>query len=319
MNINFQEFGKKVKKIRRSLNYTQDDVKNYTGISNETMRRIENGIQEPKVSTLEKLGLLYKYDLVDLLCKSRNPLSFLSDEMIATINKSLREMDYEGLKSTIQKMVTHVLNQYDDLKDEYNQKYLKAYLNAFNNIEFKKTKDLDKNIINVENFLIFLSNNKQIIGGDPYLYSLEVSSILFLMTLYRQKAYYDKALSLGKETLNKLNALPSFTMRQLNHIGALYLNISYTYHHIKDYDQSLYYIDAALSDKKLVFSGHLYTELMFRKTIALFHLKDPRYKAMATALIMNCDETRKHMYCGVFKKTYSIDPEACLVCKNPTD
>lgn len=209
MNINFQDFGKKVKKIRQSLKYTQDDVKRYTGISNETMRRIENGIQEPKVSTLEKLGHLYKYDLVDLLCKSRNPLSFLSDEMIATINRSLRELDYDGLKETINKMVNHVIHQYDDMAYDHNQKYLQNYLQAFNNIEFTKTKDIDKNIINVENFLLFLSNNKHKIGSDLYLYNLEVSSILFLMTQYRQKGYYDQALSLGKETLkNSMPCLP---------------------------------------------------------------------------------------------------------------
>jgi transcriptional regulator with XRE-family HTH domain len=319
MNINFEAFGKKVKAIRLNLKHTQEDVKRYTGISNETMRRIENGIQEPKVSTLEKLGHLYKYDLVDLLCKSRSPLSFLSDEMIASINKNLRDLDYDGLKSTIEKMIHHVLNQYDDLMDEHKKKYLQSYLKAFENINFNQSKDLEKNIINVENFLLYLSNNKQKIGSDPYLYSLEVSSILFLMTQYRQKGHYDKALRLGKDTLEKLNQLPTFTMRQLNHMGSLYLNLSYTYHHLKDYEKSLHYIDAAFRDKKLVFSNHLYTELLFRKTIALYHLKDQRYKAMATALIMNCDETRKHMYCGVFKNNYNIDPEACLVCEKTTE
>lgn len=51
----------------------------------ETQRRIEHGLKEPKISTLERLSVLYKVDLVKLALKQRHRASSFSEESAAHI------------------------------------------------------------------------------------------------------------------------------------------------------------------------------------------------------------------------------------------
>lgn len=60
-------FSKRLKEIRKSLGYTQDNVVFGTGLSSETLRKLENGITIPRYDTIEILSMFYKVDLQSVL------------------------------------------------------------------------------------------------------------------------------------------------------------------------------------------------------------------------------------------------------------
>ena len=66
-SYNLNEFGKRLKNIRKSLGYTQQDVNSLCGINRDTLRRIESGVGLPRYDTLETLSGIYKIDLLDEL------------------------------------------------------------------------------------------------------------------------------------------------------------------------------------------------------------------------------------------------------------
>lgn len=68
---NLKLFGKELKEIRESLNFTQNEVAERTNINAKTIRRIENGKVLPKLDTLEILSPILKNDLISLLIQYR--------------------------------------------------------------------------------------------------------------------------------------------------------------------------------------------------------------------------------------------------------
>jgi len=60
-------FSIRLREIRKSLGYTQENVVTGTGLSAETLRKLENGISIPRYDTIEILSMFYKTDLHLLL------------------------------------------------------------------------------------------------------------------------------------------------------------------------------------------------------------------------------------------------------------
>ena len=66
-SYDLSNFGIELRSIRQKNGYTQNYVKELTGVNEDTLRRIENGTVIPKYETLEILSSLYKTDLLLLL------------------------------------------------------------------------------------------------------------------------------------------------------------------------------------------------------------------------------------------------------------
>lgn len=312
MQINYSLYGKEVRNIRKSMKLTQEDVYNHTGISIETLRRLEKGVQEPKISTLEKLSHYYKFDLVSLLKHCRSKRSFLSEEIIHSINHDLINCDYESLKATISLLMNDFLRKANSTCHQEAIKYLTRYLDTFNKIDFSKYNDLSKNIINVEKFLLFLNRNNTGIGSDIYLYDLEVSSIIYLIALYRQNANFQEAIKLSYEVIDKIKHYPYHSKIQLNHLGALYLNLAYVYHRIDNHEKVIEIVDEALHNTNIIFTNHLYNELVVRKAFALYFLENDDYMDLITSVLYNTSPSHKKTVCKVLYNKYSIKHKLCV-------
>lgn len=306
MNINFIEFGMQVRGIREKLGYTQSDVYNRIGVSNETQRRIEHGSQEPRISTLERLSYLYKYDLISLLVTCRFKESFLSESIIHSINQNLINCDYITLGKTIRTMIGYFINTLSKPSDEKAKEYLIRYLESFNKIEFSQYRETEKNIINVENFLLFLNNNKKGIGHDTFLYDLETSSIIYLLVLYRQANMFEKSIDLALNLITKIQNYPNLSKLQLNHLGAIYLNLAYAYHRLDQFENAINVVEEALTNRHLVYTSHLYNELLIRKAFALYYLGDRSYETILDSVLMNCTPEHKKTIQKVYRNLPKI-------------
>lgn len=313
MSIDYKKYGERIRAIRVKCLLTQNDVYKKTGISMETQRRLEQGLQEPKISTLEKLSYLYKYDLLDLLANSRASIDFLSDEIVASVNKHLRDMDFESLKRYLIEITEVLLTENQDNIKKKSFDFYILFLEACKNLRIDTSKNIMSNITNLESILLILSNSR-LLNTDPFLYSFEVAVNLVLMVQFRDIKENNKAIKLGTDLINKLITYPTHTQRQINHLGALYLNLSYSYHEIGEHQLVLDAIDTALNTKKLVFSNHLYIEFMVRKVIAYYLLGDKRYQSLLSSVIMNENGKRKHFICKMLSDKYSITHNYCSTC-----
>ncbi|MCD5415348.1 MAG: helix-turn-helix domain-containing protein [Clostridiales bacterium] len=90
---NLVEFGNELRLIRSMNGLTQTKVREITGINEDTLRKIENGLVIPKYETLELLTYIYKTDLLQMLKSYRNN-KYLSDiyaelDTIITLNNTL--------------------------------------------------------------------------------------------------------------------------------------------------------------------------------------------------------------------------------------
>ncbi|MDH8677513.1 helix-turn-helix transcriptional regulator [Fusibacter bizertensis] len=93
------QFSQVLKDIRKSLNYTQNDVATHTGLSTETLRKLENGKTIPKYDTIEILSLFYKTDLHSILnlCKS----STIIFDYYSKIDWLITRVDSQEIKDTL--------------------------------------------------------------------------------------------------------------------------------------------------------------------------------------------------------------------------
>ena len=69
-NYQTEEFGHRLRDIRKGLNLTQQDVSDMSGVNLDTLRKLENGYVVPRYDTLEILSITYKIDLLEVLLRS---------------------------------------------------------------------------------------------------------------------------------------------------------------------------------------------------------------------------------------------------------
>ncbi len=303
--MNLIEFGKKAYEIRENCGFTREDVKEYTGISVETLRRLERGIPEPKLSTLEKLSNLYRYDLIELFSNNRNPLSLFSESLMRQVNEKLNTLDYEGLIDVINHAFDEVANL--DPDEQANHDYYSQFLLAFKSLRLKETRDLPTNVMNVENILLALAKNQAQMLSTPYLYPFEVSVAIYLASIYRRKKEPEKSILFCDELLKKLDAYPSHNDRTTDQIGALYQAIAYAYHILDAHEKVVETIDKALMDRRLAFTNTLFTDMLMRKAIAFHNMGKRESYDLFTVAILNSQGERRKSIIDVVKQQYKID------------
>lgn len=96
-----KKFGSVLKKIRKSLDLSQNDIYKQVGISPETIRRMEKGQTIPKYDTIEILSYIYKQDLLKLLAKFKSDYRvydiYSKVDYIITSNRHSRTNDMDDL------------------------------------------------------------------------------------------------------------------------------------------------------------------------------------------------------------------------------
>lgn len=313
MNIDYIKYGETVRQIRKTCGYSQKEVSYQTHISIETLRRLENGIGEPKIDTLVRLSDCYKFDLLLLLEKSRSTTSFFSEEFVNMVSTELQLLNFDKLKDNISEAINSLISQLKDSENQENCEFYIEFLKACNAIDMTKTKDLELQIINIENLLILFSRKRKNMITDPFLYTLEEVVAIFLAIQYRRANLNTKAIALINSILSKYDQYPTLSTRQIRNLGLLYLNLSYSYHHLDEHDRVVQTVNEALVDKRLFFTNITYNNLMLRKATALFNLKNDDYYHILTTVFMNEDETRKQQLCNIMFDVYGIKHHMCQI------
>ena len=115
------EFGARLKEIRTSLNCTQKELSEQTGLTLRTIQRIENNEVKPSLYSLKVIGEVLKTDLSDFVKTSEaKPYEFNLNLKITDMNQFLN--DLKALVKTHWKtifiiiLVIYLFTSYTDIK-----------------------------------------------------------------------------------------------------------------------------------------------------------------------------------------------------------
>jgi transcriptional regulator with XRE-family HTH domain len=115
------EFGARLKEIRISLNCSQKELSEQTGLTLRTIQRIENNEVKPSLYSLKVIGEVLKTDLSDFIKTSEaKPYEFNVNLKITDMNQFLN--DLKALVKTHWKtifviiLVIYLFTSYTDIK-----------------------------------------------------------------------------------------------------------------------------------------------------------------------------------------------------------
>jgi len=95
---NKNSLGNKIRKLRKTLGLTQEQLAEKVGIDDKHLSKIENGLHLPTYKTIEKLSLALKTDLINFdiqPCKAESPNPiYLKALKILKTAKNDKEQEY---------------------------------------------------------------------------------------------------------------------------------------------------------------------------------------------------------------------------------
>ncbi len=300
--MNFIKFGELAKEIRQNLNLTRSDVTKATGIAQETLRRLENGI-EPKISTIELLSEFYKFDLLNSTLECRDETHIFSSKKIEQVIEYMRTSDTDIVTHAI-KLITSDLTVKS--KTNPNARYVSDFLHLLSQIKLDKTNSIEACIANTENLLFSLSTIPSQFLIDKYLSDLEIYLAIFLATQYRRVNQVSKSLQILESLTSKLLDYPMLTETQKNFLSTINLNKSYAYHYFEEHHKVIKIVDETLADHRFRFSNTTYNDYLLRKAYALYALNRGEYKAIYCSVILNDTDERVKQIKAISKSKYNI-------------
>jgi len=277
VTYNLEDFGNELKKIRKSLGYSQPDVQEIVGVSIDTIRKIESGRVVPRYDTLELLSAAYKEDLLELLknCRADKFLMEFHDDLdyiIACYEKaataSLREKLQQSFSTEAQlSMINpHELEQFMTFVDA---------VDAYYSIIPVAGKSTRNKLIKTLQLTI---PNYKVRRYRSYKYNYIEFRILILISLLIAK---EKNFTFSNEILYYILGKISnrnYSTKYLDFlIINLHFNIAYNYHMLDNHANVIEVADKGISYCIEKRTNHALYSLYYRKGIAQFNLGDKGY------------------------------------------
>jgi len=312
-NYQTDEFGSRLRDIRRGLNLTQQDVSEMSGINLDTLRKLENGYVLPRYDTLEILSITYKMDLLEVFKNYR----FTSDlyEVYNLLDRYIVEYQVENLMTIKEKIYNLDENVYNMmvLASEINK--LKMLIDAIiiiskndespNEDEMRRAKGLLIEALKIYNPEFSFDN----ITNNKYTY-FDIRILVILAVVVRklkESEISNKILCFILEMVDK-STHASFLEKLL--VIKIYINISYNHYMMDNPEETLKYssegIDFAQSNSLMYGLPLLY----MRKAIAQLKLGgDDHMDSIKKGLYMleiQGNASLKKVYMDVLKKKYNI-------------
>lgn len=294
------KFGEHLKTIRKNLHFTQKQVTELTGVSQETLRRIENGIEYASISTLSTLSDFYKIDLFKMISLSpESDDKFSSD--VDKIALSLKSGNIEGFKEEIRTLIEDIKG-----KKDYDSTYYIEYLNILLDLELKTAKNANDSELILTN--LYFSNNA--LKSNYYITPFEITLNIYLAIVLRVNNNFKESLNVLESTRERTMHLPYAATENAHTFAVIAINISTAYHAMQNYDQAIEVINALLNDYQMSFRLDDYFQLLYRKGISFYKLNDPTYQhVLKTAFYLISNETYRDLhdfYKAHILKTYNI-------------
>lgn len=272
-------FSARLKEIRKSSGFTQEDVVAGTGLSSETLRKLENGHTIPRYDTVEILSMFYKTDLhavLNLYKSSKELIKFYD-----LVDYHLTDDDKSSLADTIiafrHFMSTNESNLIDSRVLEQLDLFLKGLEHSY--------KDSYNREIQEESIMIYidaLKTTNQSFSFETwrkFKYSyLELRILFAIASLYGYLRNCDLSNELLFFILKTMDE-SAFTKHydKLLFIKVLTV-ISYNYHRTDFHDKALEYAQKGIDYCNKFFIMANLPILLARKGAAMYYLNMDNYE-----------------------------------------
>lgn len=309
-SYNLVKFGSMIKNLRERERFTQQEIRNITGIHTDTLRRIENGLTIPKYSTLEILSIMYKVDLISLLnnFKVRHTIYDLylqMDQIIISNDASLKE-DINNLLTEID----NIDNKSEEwnLVDETQLRQMKLFIQSIKNYKFKL--ESNKSIVTTLIECIGYSIDKfDLSHFQQHKYNHLELRILMIISLCKvgNKHYStsNEILVFIKKTLSSREYLSTEDIKILL---KTITNIAYNCYLLERHDETISHCNQGIAiarEHQTMYSLHL---IYARRAIAKIRLSDNTYnqdiETCLTLLRVQGHSELEKTYIEVFEKKY---------------
>jgi transcriptional regulator with XRE-family HTH domain len=299
--MNKEVLGQQLREIRRNIGLTQHDVSEQTGISHETLRRLENGKEFVRFSTLEKLSELYKVDLYKLASMSAE-LASRFNTFLEEIGKSINHGSSEVFHSKIKALIDEL-----SLSNDPNEKYYISYLGALLKFETYSLSEFAHSELALSHLYIDSVSQK----ANYYITPFEITLNIYWAIFLRLKENIPLSISVLQSTLTRVKNLPYPISEKTHSIVVIHINLSNAYHNLKDYNKAISLIDDVLFSKDMAYRLDDYFQLLFRKGISQFKSGSESYKktfSLAFSLIDSMEFNDLHtFYKAHLLKVHNID------------
>ncbi|EKD94624.1 MAG: transcriptional regulator, XRE family [uncultured bacterium] len=311
---NLKEFGTNLKSIRTKNKLSQKQVYNLSHISEETLRRIENGLVIPRYDTLEILSSIYKIDLLNVLMNSRAEVQLIEiyNYLDLVINTSDISM-LNHLKAKLDILINESLSL--NLINKNEMTLFKDFINcsieyyANDNKEVLLTKLEESLKLSIPNFNIkslFTDSFFEIVFTP-----LDIRYFILIALSLISQNRISESTKILKHCLNYLREIPTHSYEIYKLELKVYFNISYNYHRLNDYNKALLYanlgIELAFSHQLIYCLPHLY----LRKGIAEFRLNITHYQSTLVysieLLLMQKEDALAKLYLKILHESYNIN------------
>lgn len=297
---NLEKFGEKLKDIRKNLNLSQNKVTEETGVTERTIRNIENGKVLPSLDTLEILSAYYKTDLIHMLLQYR-----LDDYSV-----------FYHIKGTIESKIEN----YESAKLHNEFENLKMLLASTKNMYFK---NVIKQLIIFTEAIIHKDVDYDI-SLKKCIEAIRMTTPTFTLENYKSFAYSPMEIRIlmnialiqnGLEKRELCLDILNFCIYSIDPHEEVYskicCNLAYSYQLKKDFENMLKYADLGIKACQESRNYYILTMLFYLKGFAQCKLNDEEFRKSLETAICLCDAFNKM----TFKKIIISDCDLLLGIK----
>lgn len=270
--LDIRELGLQLRKIREKLNISRGKIEDVTGITKETLRKIEKGDVIPKLDTLQILSSIYKCDLIELLAETKDSSKYyaMHEEIDNMLLYSSREEIY--LTDFKEKFLQN--KDITSVEDPIEIKQFNIFIEALPKSCASDSEIKEEALNNLMIALNFRHPDFNITCFDSFIYTYFEIRILFLCSvIYGELGDYIIANSISHYILQ------SFEFKSKESLGIhklkikILCNLSCNYHGLNNNEKALQFADIGI--KYCLDHGFLYLleTFYYRKAIAIFLLK----------------------------------------------
>lgn len=200
-------FGNELKKLRLSLTLKQSDVTKLTGVNEDTLRRLENGLSIPKIETLDNLSFVYKINLMILFDNYKQTPLHLIEKSLKEITPLIRKLDYAGIREIHRDLLSRfskdIGKNWISIDKKFNQyfEYLSSLSNLHHSFNDKSRNDLAK-LFSVLNLSLDKINKED---SSIHLDIMEIRIFVLLSIIYRYQDNFEVSERLLRIALRELS------------------------------------------------------------------------------------------------------------------
>jgi transcriptional regulator with XRE-family HTH domain len=307
--LDMQTFGAEVRRIREEKGFTRKTVEELTGITKETLRKLEKGDVVPQLSTLQLLSVEYKIDLIVIFNR------YKQDNLIFNTHDHIDKilLKHVGTTDSLEEYLITPENTVDcNLIDPIE-------IQQFNSVLYYIPIGNDDNPLNrlkaIDGLTASLSLHHQsycLEDLEMYSYSyIEQRILLLIGVYYAELNELDKSNQIF-EFLYKTITIDKYATSPAKQLYIkLICNIAYNHHSLDHHQAVLMTVNEGIAICNNYNSSYLIEVLLYRKAVAQYFLHDSdmikTFRQVRSILEIKNYDDQIELYKNITKAKYDIE------------